>query len=73
METLIVIVLFWQEPERDIEDIDEVSALKRKVRHLEAQLLSSRKATESGSKKDQVCTNQQLYAGGETYKSQIFS
>ncbi|XP_063969717.1 centrosomal protein of 290 kDa-like [Lytechinus pictus] len=42
-----------QEPERDVGDIDEVSALKRKVRHLEAQLISSKKMTETGSKKEQ--------------------
>eukprot|EP00057_Strongylocentrotus_purpuratus_P025576 XP_011680050.1 PREDICTED: centrosomal protein of 290 kDa [Strongylocentrotus purpuratus] len=42
-----------QEPERDVGDIDEVSALKRKVRHLEAHLISSKKTTETGSKKEQ--------------------
>ncbi|XP_030844428.1 centrosomal protein of 290 kDa isoform X5 [Strongylocentrotus purpuratus] len=42
-----------QEPERDVGDIDEVSALKRKIRHLEAHLISSKKTTETGSKKEQ--------------------
>ncbi|XP_071477104.1 centrosomal protein of 290 kDa-like [Diadema antillarum] len=42
-----------QEPERDLGDIDEVSALKRKVRQLEAQVQSSRKATDTGNKKEQ--------------------
>lgn len=62
-----------QEPEHDAGDIDEVSSLKRKIRQLEAQLQTSKRTSETGSKKEQSAVEVAKWEEGKRWEKKVES